>query len=107
MPDADALLNVAKDRTEDSFGGLFFQEFSQRRLGWPEVHVRDMWANYLKVCQRAAGPIRFPDFPWIAFTFRKIHNEPRFNAVSAHKKAKQLAADGYEPVLKNLTWVAC
>jgi len=58
-----------------------------------------MWANYLKVASEQAG---HTIQSWIAFNimkkFKREINE------SAHKKRSQLAADGYEPVLKNSRW---
>jgi len=73
-------------------------------MAWPEsLHGSDMWATYLKLAQRAGG-IRFRF--WIAFTSLKKSHE-KINEVSAHKKSKQLAADGHEASLKNSTLGAC
>lgn len=98
--DADCrrLLYVAKDRTEDSFRG-FFKILPETTLAGLKYTCSDMWANYLKVASEQAGhTIQILD----RFHIMKKFNE-KINEVRA-QEAKQLAADGYEPVLKNSRW---
>lgn len=92
------LLYVSKDRTEKSFRG-FFRILPKSTLSSLKFICSDMWSNYLKVAAEEAGHvIQILD----RFHVMKKFNE-KINVVRA-SEARQMKADGYEPILKNTRW---
>lgn len=92
------LLYVSKDRTQKSFRG-FFRILPESTLRSLKFICSDMWSNYLKVAMEEAGhAVRILD----RFHVMKKFND-KINLVRA-SEARQMKADGYEPILKNARW---
>ncbi len=92
------LLYVAKDRTEDSLRGFFHTAGEDVVTGIRFV-CSDMWKGYLNVIAECCG-----DAVHVLDRFHVMQKfNQRLNDVRA-AEAKQLKADGYEPVLKNSRW---
>jgi transposase len=92
------LLWVGQDRTTKTLL-RFFKMLGRERTAALEFICSDMWQPYLKVIARKAG--------------QAIHILDRFHIVAKLNKAldeiraaeaKQLARDGYEPMLKHSRW---
>lgn len=96
--DCRRLLYVAKDRTEQSLRGLFrcIPEASVKSL---QFVCTDMWRPYLNViAEKAEHAVHILD----RFHVMKKFGD-KINQVRA-EEARQLKADGYEPILKNARW---
>lgn len=92
------LLWIGQDRTEATFR-KFFEMLGKERSGKLTFVCSDMWKAYLKVIAEKAGQaIHVLD----RFHIMKKMNEA-IDQVRAGE-AKQLKADGYEPVLKHSRW---
>ena len=92
------LLWVGRERTEASFRN-FFTTFGEARAKALHFVASDMWKPYLKLIAKFAG--------------QAIHVLDRFHIVAKVNKAvdevraseaRQLARDGYEPILKHTRW---
>jgi transposase len=92
------LLYVAKDRTEDSLRG-FFNVTPDDVVSGIRFVCSDMWRGYLNViAERCGDAVHILD----RFHVMQKFNQ-RLNDVRA-AEAKQMQAEGYEPVLKNSRW---
>jgi transposase len=92
------LLWVGRERTEASLAG-FFDLLGRRRSCAIRFICSDMWAPYLSViAARAVRAVHVLDRFHIMQMFGKAINEIRA------QEARQLKADGYEPVLKHAKW---
>lgn len=92
------LLWVGKDRTEETLRG-FFDMFGEARSKALKYVASDMWKPYLTViAERAGQALNILDRFHIAKHLNQAIDEVR------RKEAKQMAADGYEPVLKRSRW---
>lgn len=92
------LLHVARDRTEDSLRGFFRILDEPTRLGLRYV-CSDMWKHYLTVLAECAGHA--------THILDRFHIMKHFNQAIDEVRAaeaRQLKADGYEPVLKHSRW---
>jgi len=92
------LIWVGRERTEDSFR-QFFGAFGEARAKSLQFVASDMWKPYLKLIAEFAG--------------QAIHVLDRFHIVAKVNKAvdevraseaRQLARDGYQPILKHTRW---
>ena len=92
------LLWVGRERTEESFTA-FFTMLGESRSRLLQFVASDMWKPYLNVIARCAS--------------QAVHVLDRFHIVANANKAvdevraaetKQLAKEGYEPVLKHSRW---
>ena len=92
------LIYIGKDRKAQTLYD-FFSEFGTEKTAALKVICTDMWRPYLKVIkEKASHTLNILD----RFHIRKHLNE----AIDDVRKeeAKSLAANGYEPVLKNSRW---
>jgi transposase len=96
--DCRRLLYVARDRTEASLRGFFstIPETSKQSL---QFVCTDMWRQYLTVIAEEVGHA--------VHVLDRFHVMKKFgdkiNKVRADE-ARQMKADGYEPILKNSRW---
>ena len=96
--DCRRLLYVARDRTEASLRGFFsaIPESSRQSL---KFVCSDMWPQYLNVIVEEAGHV--------VHVLDRFHLMKKFgdklNKVRA-EEAREMKADGYEPILKNSRW---
>jgi transposase len=91
------LLWVGKERTTETLEG-FFREFGLRAR-WVEFVCSDMWMPYIDVLtRRAKSALHVLDRYHIVAKLNKAIDEVR------SKEAKQLAADGFEQILKHSRW---
>ncbi len=92
------LLWIGKDRTTKTLL-RFFRMMGKERTAALQFICSDMWQPYLKViAKKAAQALHILDRFHIVAKLNKAIDEVR--AV----EAKELAADGYEPVLKHSRW---
>ena len=92
------LLYVAQHRTEESLRG-FFRILSDSARAQLKYVCSDMWQPYLTVlAEQASQAIHVLDRFHIMQKLNKAIDEVRA------EEAKQLARDGYEPVLKHSRW---
>jgi transposase len=92
------LLWIGEDRTEASFRN-FFEMLGAERSGTLKFVCSDMWKAYLKVIAEKAGQaIHVLDRFHIMQKMNQAIDEVRAS------EAKQMKADGYEPVLKHSRW---
>jgi transposase len=92
------LLWLGKDRTEESFA-KFFDMLGDTRCAAIRFVCSDMWKAYLNViANRAKQALNILDRYHIAAKMNKAIDEVRA------KEAKELKANGYEPVLKHSRW---
>ena len=92
------LLHVARDRTEDSLRP-FFEDLPQATLQKIQFVCTDMWKPYLNVVAECCGhAVQILD----RFHVMKKFGD-KLDKVRA-TEARQMTADGYEPVLKNSRW---
>jgi transposase len=92
------LLYVAKDRTEDSLRG-FFNVTPPDVVAEIRFVCSDMWKGYLNVIAECCSDA--------VHVLDRFHVMQKFNQRLSDVRAaeaKQLKADGYEPVLKNSRW---
>jgi transposase len=93
------LLWIGRDRTKKTLG-RFFRLLGRRRSAQLKYVFSDMWAPYLAViARRASQSIQVLDRFHIAQLFSKALDKVRA------AEARQLAQDGYEPVLKHMRWL--
>ena len=93
------LLWVGRERKIETLAG-FFDWFGEERSGRLRVVCSDMWKAYLRVvAERAAAAVHVLDRFHIVQKLGKA-----IDAVRA-AEAKQLRAQGEEPVLKNTRWL--
>lgn len=91
------LLWVGKERKAETLDS-FFDEFGLRAR-WLQFVCSDMWKAYLGVVKdRAKNAIHVLDRYHIMAQMNKAITEVRAN------EARQMAADGYEPILKHSRW---
>lgn len=98
--DADCrrLLYVARDRTEESLRG-FFSTVPETSIKGLKFICTDMWKQYMTViAEKAAGAVHILDRYHVMKKFGDKLNQVRA------EEARQMKADGYEPVLKNSRW---
>lgn len=89
------LLGVIRDRNTASLTG-FFEEFGEERRAKIKVVCSDMWKPYLNVIRKMLpAALNVLDRFHIAKKLGEAVDEVR------RQEAKQLARDGYEPILKN------
>ena len=92
------LLWIGKDRTAKTFL-QFFRMLGKERSSDLKFVCSDMWKPYLKViAKKAAGAIHVLDRFHIMQKMNKAIDEVRAG------EARQMKADGYEPVLKHSRW---
>ncbi len=92
------LLWVGKDRTTTTFLG-FFRMLGEERSSQLRFVCSDMWKPYLKVIAKKAGQaIHVLDRFHIMQKMNKAIDEVRAS------EARQMKADGYEPILKHSRW---
>jgi len=92
------LLWVGKDRTTKTFLG-FFRMLGEERSDQLRFVCSDMWKPYLKVIAKKAGQaIHVLDRFHIMQKMNKAIDEVRAS------EARQMKADGYEPILKHSRW---
>lgn len=92
------LLWVGQDRTTKTLL-RFFKMLGPERTAAIQFICSDMWQPYLKViAKKAAGAIHILDRFHIVARLNKALDEIRA------AEAKQMARDGYEPVLKRSRW---
>lgn len=95
---AKRLLWIAKDRSEQTFIS-FFDMLGEARSKAINFICSDMWRPYLKVIkERANQAIHILDRFHIVSMLNKAIDEVRAG------EARQMRADGYEPVLKKSRW---
>ena len=93
------LLWVAAERTEGSLRE-FFEMLGRVRTGSLKFICSDMWQPYLKVIAAQAGQaVHVLDRYHVMAKMNRAIDEVRAG------EARQLKADGYEPVLKHSRWV--
>ncbi|MFV0372267.1 MAG: ISL3 family transposase [Azonexus sp.] len=93
------LLHVARNRTEDSLRSFFRVTPDSIREGIRFV-CSDMWRGYLNViAEQCSTAVHVLDRFHVMQKFNQRLSEVRA------AEAKQLKADGYEPVLKNSRWL--
>lgn len=98
--DADCrrLLYVARDRTEESLRG-FFRTVPESSIESLRFVCTDMWKQYMNViAEKASGAVHILDRYHVMKKFGDKLNQVRA------EEARQMKADGYEPVLKNSRW---
>ncbi len=89
------LSSVIRDRDTQSLT-CFFESFDAKRCARSKVVCSDMWKPYLNViAAMLPAAVNVLDRFHIAKKLGKAIDEMR------RKEAQQLAAEGYEPVLKN------
>lgn len=92
------LLWIGRDRTTKSFL-RFFRMLGKERSGRLKFVCSDMWKPYLKVIAKKAGQaIHVLDRFHIMQKMNKAIDEVRAG------EARQMQADGYEPLLKHSRW---
>ena len=92
------LLWIGRDRTEAAFR-QFFEVLGEQRSGRLRFVCSDMWKPYLKVIAEKAGQaVHVLDRFHIMQKMNQAIDEVRAG------EAKQMNADGYEPVLKHSRW---
>jgi transposase len=92
------LLWVGQDRTEATLLG-FFLEFGEERAAKLKYVCSDMWKPYLKViATKASSALHVLDRFHIVQHLNKAIDEVRAD------EARQMKADGYEPLLKHSRW---
>lgn len=92
------LLWVGRERTEETLNA-FFDMLGKARSLKVEFVASDMWKPYLNVIrQRIGHALHVLDRFHIVAKLNKAVDEVRA------KEARQLAADGYEPILKKTRW---
>jgi transposase len=92
------LLWVGRDRTEATLR-KFFDAFGQARSKALQFIASDMWRQYLQVvAERAGQAVHVLDRYHVVAKLNKAIDEVRA------KEARELARDGYEPVLKHTRW---
>ena len=92
------LIYIGKDRTSQTLND-FFTEFGPEKTAALKIICTDMWRAYLKVIkEKASHTLNILD----RFHIRKHLNEAIDNV--RKEETKSLAANGYEPVLKNSRW---
>jgi transposase len=92
------LLWVGKDRTKATIRA-FFQMFGEGRAKALQFVVSDMWKPYLDVIEQQAGQaLHILDRFHVVATLNKAVDEVRA------KEARELARQGYEPILKHTRW---
>jgi transposase len=95
---ARRLLWVGRDRAEATLA-KFFDEFGAARAKALEFIASDMWAQYLRVIAKRAGQaLHVLDRYHVVAKLNKALDEVRA------KEARELARNGYEPVLKHTRW---
>jgi len=95
---AKRLLWIGKDRTAKTFL-RFFRMLGKKRSSKLKFICSDMWKAYLKViAKKASGAIHVLDRFHIMQKMNKAIDEVRAG------EARQMKADGYEPVLKHSRW---
>jgi transposase len=95
---ARRLLWVGKERTEQSFRG-FFAMFGEARTKALRFVASDMWRPYLDViAELASQAVNVLDRFHIVAKLNKAVDEVRAG------EARELARNGYEPVLKHARW---
>ena len=93
------LLWMGKDRTEESFE-RFFDMLGKKRCQKIKFVCSDMWKAYLKVIKdRVPKAIHVLDRFHIVANIQKAIDKVRA------EEARQMAADGYEPLLKKTRWL--
>lgn len=93
------LLWVGQERKESTLQG-FFDWFGTQRSGSLQYVCSDMWKPYLNViAANASHAIHILDRFHIMATISKAIDEVRAG------EARQMKADGYEPLLTNTRWV--
>ncbi|TWT73974.1 Transposase [Allorhodopirellula solitaria] len=93
--DCRRLLYVARDRTEQSLRG-FFSAVSASSIESLRFVCTDMWKQYMNViAEQASGAVHILDRYHVMKKFGDKLNQVRA------EEARQMKADGYEPVLKN------
>jgi transposase len=92
------LLWIGKDRTTKTFQ-RFFRMLGEERSSQLKFVCSDMWKPYLKVIAKKAGQaIHVLDRFHIMQKMNKAIDEVRAS------EARQMKADGYEPILKHSRW---
>lgn len=92
------LLWIGRDRTAKTFL-RFFRMLGQARSGRLKFVCSDMWKAYLKVIAKKAGQaVHVLDRFHIMQKMNKAIDEVRAG------EARQMKADGYEPILKHSRW---
>ena len=92
------LLWIGKDRTTKTFL-RFFRMLGEERSSQLKFVCSDMWKPYLKVIAKKAGQaIHVLDRFHIMQKMNKAIDEVRAS------EARQMKADGYEPILKHSRW---
>ena len=92
------LLWIGKDRTAKTFL-RFFRMLGKERSGKLKFICSDMWKAYLKViAKKASQAIHVLDRFHIMQKMNKAIDEVRAG------EARQMKADGYEPILKHSRW---
>ena len=92
------LLWIGKDRTAKSFL-RFFRMLGKQRSAEVKFICSDMWKPYLKViAMKAAGAVHVLDRFHVMQKMNKAIDEVRAG------EARQMKADGFEPVLKHSRW---
>jgi len=92
------LLWIGKDRTAKTFL-RFFRMLGEERSAKLKFICSDMWKAYLKViAKKAPGAIHVLDRFHIMQKMNKAIDEVRAG------EARQMKADGYEPILKHSRW---
>ena len=92
------LLWIGKDRTAKSFL-RFFRMLGKQRSAEVKFICSDMWKPYLKViAKKAAGAVHVLDRFHVMQRMNKAIDEVRAG------EARQMKADGFEPVLKHSRW---
>lgn len=93
--DCRRLLYVARDRTEESLRG-FFTTIPASAVESLKFVCTDMWKQYMNViADKASGAVHILDRYHVMKKFGDKINQVRA------EEARQMKADGYEPVLKN------
>jgi len=91
---ADACFTWRRIAPKTSFVGFF--KILQRRHCASKYTVQLNVGELFESSQRAGGANTIRDPGSLSHQMKKFNE--KINEVSAHKEAKQLAADGYEPV---------
>lgn len=92
------LLWIGRERTAKTLL-RFFRMLGKERSGQLKFICSDMWQGYLKViAKKAAGAVHVLDRFHVMQKMNQAIDEVRA------AEAKQLQADGYEPVLKRARW---
>jgi transposase len=92
------LLWIGRDRTKATLR-KFFRMFGETRTQALQFVVSDMWKSYLDVVKEKAGQaLNILDRFHVVFKLNKAIDEVRA------KEARELARNGYEPILKHTRW---